>query len=53
MDEFWRIGTAAGFRDDGAPGPRPQYSDSYYGAFLLDPDGNSVEAVRHGARPRG
>jgi catechol 2,3-dioxygenase-like lactoylglutathione lyase family enzyme len=39
--EFWRIGTAAGYRDDGAPGPRPQY----YGAFLLDPDGNSAEAV--------
>ena len=47
VDEFWRAGTAAGFRDDGAPGLRPQYSDSYYGAFLLDPDGNSVEAVHH------
>jgi catechol 2,3-dioxygenase-like lactoylglutathione lyase family enzyme len=49
VDEFWRTGTAAGFRDDGAPGPRPQYSDSYYGAFLLDPDGNSIEAVHHHA----
>jgi catechol 2,3-dioxygenase-like lactoylglutathione lyase family enzyme len=49
VDEFWRTGTAAGFRDDGAPGPRPQYSDSYYGAFLLDPDGNSIEAVHHDA----
>src|SRR5919201_346250 len=47
VDEFWRAGTAAGFRDDGAPGPRPQYSESYYGAFLLDPDGNSAEAVHH------
>ena len=47
VDEFWRVGTAAGFRDDGAPGPRPQYSDDYYGAFLLDPDGNNVEAVFH------
>jgi catechol 2,3-dioxygenase-like lactoylglutathione lyase family enzyme len=47
VDEFWRAGTAAGFRDDGPPGPRPQYSDSYYGAFLLDPDGNSIEAVHH------
>jgi catechol 2,3-dioxygenase-like lactoylglutathione lyase family enzyme len=47
VDEFWRAGIAAGFRDDGAPGPRPQYSDSYYGAFLLDPDGNSIEAVHH------
>jgi len=48
VDEFWDIGTGAGYRDDGAPGPRPQYSKDYYGAFLLDPDGNSVEAVHHG-----
>jgi catechol 2,3-dioxygenase-like lactoylglutathione lyase family enzyme len=47
VDEFWRVGTEAGYRDDGAPGPRPQYSESYYGGFLLDPDGNSVEAVHH------
>jgi catechol 2,3-dioxygenase-like lactoylglutathione lyase family enzyme len=47
VDEFWRAGTAAGYRDDGAPGPRPQYSEDYYGAFLLDPDGNSAEAVHH------
>lgn len=47
VDEFWRAGTAAGYRDDGAPGPRPQYSGDYYGAFLLDPDGNSIEAVQH------
>jgi catechol 2,3-dioxygenase-like lactoylglutathione lyase family enzyme len=49
VDEFWRVGTEAGFDEDGAPGPRPQYRDDYYGAFLLDPDGNSVEAVHHGA----
>jgi catechol 2,3-dioxygenase-like lactoylglutathione lyase family enzyme len=48
VDEFWRTGTAAGYRDDGAPGPRPQYSKDYYGAFLLDPDGSSAEAVHHG-----
>jgi catechol 2,3-dioxygenase-like lactoylglutathione lyase family enzyme len=48
VDEFWRLGTAAGYRDDGAPGPRPQYSPDYYGGFLLDPDGNSAEAVHHG-----
>jgi catechol 2,3-dioxygenase-like lactoylglutathione lyase family enzyme len=53
VDEFWRVGTEAGFRDDGAPGPRPQYRDDYYGAFLLDPDGNSVEAVHHGAMRQG
>ena len=45
VDTFWRVGTEAGYRDDGPPGPRPQYSEGYYGAFLLDPDGNSVEAV--------
>jgi catechol 2,3-dioxygenase-like lactoylglutathione lyase family enzyme len=48
VDEFWRVGTEAGYRDDGAPGPRPQYGDDYYGAFLLDPDGNSAEAVHNG-----
>ena len=53
VDEFWRAGTAAGYRDDGAPGLRPQYSDDYYGAFLLDPDGNSAEAVHHGSMREG
>lgn len=48
VDAFHRAGLEAGFRDDGAPGPRPQYSEAYYGAFLLDPDGNSAEAVVHG-----
>jgi catechol 2,3-dioxygenase-like lactoylglutathione lyase family enzyme len=53
VDEFWRVGTEAGYRDDGAPGPRPQYSPSYYGSFLLDPDGNSAEAVHHEEDRRG
>jgi len=53
VDEFWRIGTEAGYRDDGAPGPRPQYSPEYYGSFLVDPDGNSVEAVHHEERRPG
>jgi catechol 2,3-dioxygenase-like lactoylglutathione lyase family enzyme len=53
VDEFWRVGTEAGYRDDGAPGLRPEYSDDYYGAFLLDPDGNSVEAVHHGSLREG
>ncbi|MDO8213247.1 VOC family protein [Conexibacter sp. CPCC 206217] len=48
VDAFHRAGVAAGARDDGAPGPRPQYSDDYYGGFLLDLDGNSAEAVTHG-----
>jgi catechol 2,3-dioxygenase-like lactoylglutathione lyase family enzyme len=45
VDEFWRAGTAAGYRDDGEPGERPQYSADYYGGFLRDPDDNSIEAV--------
>jgi catechol 2,3-dioxygenase-like lactoylglutathione lyase family enzyme len=53
VDEFWRAGTRAGYADDGAPGPRPEYSPDYYGAFLLDPDGNSAEAVHHGRLRRG
>ena len=54
VDAFWRAGTQAGHRDDGAPGPRPQYREDYYGGFLLDPDGNSAEAVHHGEiRPPG
>jgi catechol 2,3-dioxygenase-like lactoylglutathione lyase family enzyme len=47
VDEFWNVGTAAGYRDDGPPGPRPQYTEDYYGSFLLDPDGNSAEGVHH------
>lgn len=53
VDAFWRAGTAAGYADDGAPGERSQYHEDYYGAFLRDPDGNSVEAVHHGDTRRG
>jgi catechol 2,3-dioxygenase-like lactoylglutathione lyase family enzyme len=54
VDAFWEAGRAAGHPDAGAPGPRPQYTPSYYGAFLLDPDGNSAEAVHHdGTRADG
>jgi catechol 2,3-dioxygenase-like lactoylglutathione lyase family enzyme len=52
VDAFWRAGTEAGYRDNGAPGLRPEYRDDYYGAFLLDPDGNSAEAVHHSALRR-
>ena len=45
VDAFWQAGVDAGYREDGAPGPRTQYTRSYYGGFLLDPDGNSVEAI--------
>lgn len=51
VDAFWQAGIDAGYRDDGAPGPRPVYTPDYYGGFLLDPDGNSVEAV-HLERPQ-
>jgi catechol 2,3-dioxygenase-like lactoylglutathione lyase family enzyme len=53
VDEFWQAGVDAGYADDGRPGPRPEYRRDYYGAFLLDPDGNSAEAVHHGALRRG
>jgi catechol 2,3-dioxygenase-like lactoylglutathione lyase family enzyme len=45
VEAFWQAGIDAGYRDDGAPGPRPVYGPDYYGGFLLDPDGNSAEAV--------
>jgi catechol 2,3-dioxygenase-like lactoylglutathione lyase family enzyme len=45
VDACWQAGIDAGYRDDGAPGPRTVYGPDYYGGFLLDPDGNSVEAV--------
>ena len=53
VDEFWRAGTEAGHPDAGRPGPRPHYLPDYYGGFLLDPDGNSIEAVHHGDLRRG
>jgi catechol 2,3-dioxygenase-like lactoylglutathione lyase family enzyme len=48
VDAFYAAAIAAGGRDHGAPGLRPEYSDGYYGAFVLDPDGHNVEAVCHG-----
>jgi catechol 2,3-dioxygenase-like lactoylglutathione lyase family enzyme len=47
VDAFHRAALAAGGRDNGAPGPRPHYHEHYYGAFVLDPDGNNIEAVCH------
>jgi catechol 2,3-dioxygenase-like lactoylglutathione lyase family enzyme len=52
VDAFWQAGVDAGHPDDGPPGPRPQYRGDYYGAYLRDPSGNSVEAVHHGAPRR-
>jgi catechol 2,3-dioxygenase-like lactoylglutathione lyase family enzyme len=48
VDAFHAAALAAGGRDNGAPGERPEYSPGYYGAFVLDPDGHNVEAVFHG-----
>jgi catechol 2,3-dioxygenase-like lactoylglutathione lyase family enzyme len=47
VDAFHRAALAAGGRDNGAPGVRAEYHPTYYGAFVLDPDGNNVEAVCH------
>jgi catechol 2,3-dioxygenase-like lactoylglutathione lyase family enzyme len=50
VDDFHRTGLAHGGTDAGAPGLRPEYDANYYGAFLLDPDGNKVEAVTYSAK---
>jgi catechol 2,3-dioxygenase-like lactoylglutathione lyase family enzyme len=45
VDAFYRAALAAGGRDNGPPGLRPHYHPNHYGAFVLDPDGNNIEAV--------
>lgn len=45
VDAFHAAGLRLGGRDNGGPGPRPDYGPDYYAAFLIDPDGNNVEAV--------
>ncbi|MEL1264709.1 VOC family protein [Pseudoxanthomonas putridarboris] len=47
VDAFHAAALAAGARDNGAPGLRPHYHPSYYGAFAIDPDGHNIEAVYH------
>ena len=47
VEEFHQAAMAAGGTDNGPPGLRPQYHPNYYGAFVLDPDGNNIEAVCH------
>jgi catechol 2,3-dioxygenase-like lactoylglutathione lyase family enzyme len=44
---FHATAVGAGYRDNGAPGFRPEYHEGYYGAFVLDPDGNNIEVVDH------
>lgn len=51
VDAFHKAGLATGARDNGAPGIRA-YHPGYYAAFLLDPDGNNIEAVYHGEHTR-
>ncbi len=53
VHDFWQAGVDAGLRDNGRPGPRPNYSDDYYGAFLLDAEDNNFEVVHRGALRQG
>jgi catechol 2,3-dioxygenase-like lactoylglutathione lyase family enzyme len=48
VERFYETALQAGGRDNGAPGIRAQYAPDYYGAYVLDPDGNNLEAVHHG-----
>jgi catechol 2,3-dioxygenase-like lactoylglutathione lyase family enzyme len=47
VDAFYRAALAAGGKDNGAPGLRSHYHPHYYGAFVIDPEGNNIEAVCH------
>jgi catechol 2,3-dioxygenase-like lactoylglutathione lyase family enzyme len=49
VDRFYEAAMAAGATDNGAPGLRPHYHENYYGAYVIDPDGNNIEAVCHTA----
>lgn len=52
VDAFYEAALKAGGKDNGAPGERAVYHPGYYGAFVLDPDGNNIEAVFHGEAKR-
>lgn len=52
VDRFHAAALAAGGRDHGKPGIRAEYHADYYGAFVIDPDGNNIEAVCHGPAQR-
>jgi catechol 2,3-dioxygenase-like lactoylglutathione lyase family enzyme len=47
VDAFYKAAITQGGKDNGAPGLRPHYHEQYYGAFVIDPDGNNIEAVCH------
>lgn len=52
VDAFYKAALEAGGKDNGAPGERPHYHPGYYATFVLDPEGNNVEAVHHGEAKR-
>lgn len=52
VDAFYKAALANGGKDNGAPGERAHYHPGYYAAFVLDPDGNNIEAVYHGEAER-
>lgn len=45
VQEFYVAALEAGARDNGAPGPRPEYTENYYACFVFDPDGHNIETV--------
>jgi catechol 2,3-dioxygenase-like lactoylglutathione lyase family enzyme len=49
VDAFHKAALGAGAKDNGEPGLRPEYHPNYYAAFVIDPDGNNLEAVSHQA----
>jgi catechol 2,3-dioxygenase-like lactoylglutathione lyase family enzyme len=51
VDAFHRAALAAGGKDNGLPGLRPQYNATYYAAFVIGPDGHNIEVVCHAADP--
>lgn len=51
VEQFYAVSIAAGGRDNGAPGWRPEYGATYYAAFVLDPDGHNIEMVFRGIDP--
>ncbi len=52
VDAFYKAALAGGGKDNGPPGERANYHPGYYAAFVLDPDGNNIEAVYHGEAKR-
>ena len=53
VEAFYRAALEAGARDNGAPGPRPEYEENYYACFVLDPDGYNIEAMLNEPAPQG